>query len=55
MSQELKDAAAEALAAIQKLAAVAASEAEPYVAEAATKVKELANEVEVLVARLKEK
>jgi len=55
MSQELRDAAAEALAAMRKLAAVAAAEAEPYVVEATSKVKELADEVEQMVTRLKNK
>jgi hypothetical protein len=55
MTQELKDAAAEALAAVKKFTELAVDEAatnaEPLVAQATAKVRELADEVEALIER----
>ncbi len=59
MSQELRDAATEAVAAVKKLAELAMSEAaenvEPIVKDAGAKVREIADEIEGLVQQVKQK
>lgn len=59
MSQELRDAATEAVAAVKKLAELAMSEAaenvEPIVKDAGAKVRSMADEIEAMVQQVKQK